>query len=108
MSLDKFAPAIFVVLWSTGWIVAKYASLHSGPFTFLMIRYSLSALAFVLLCSVTGARWPRDWSSVFRAVYSGIFLHGIFLHGIYLGGLWWAIAGVCRPAWPESSQPCNH
>lgn len=87
MSLDKFAPAIFVVLWSTGWIVAKYASLHSGPFTFLMIRYSLSALAFVLLCSVTGARWPRDWSSVFRAVYSGI-----FLHGIYLGGLWWAIA----------------
>ena len=87
MSLDKFAPAIFVVLWSTGWIVAKYASLHSGPFTFLMIRYSLSALAFVLLCSVTGARWPHDWSSVFRAVYSGI-----FLHGIYLGGLWWAIA----------------
>jgi len=52
-----------------------------------VVRYSLSALAFVLLCSVTGARWPRDWSSVFRAVYSGI-----FLHGIYLGGLWWAIA----------------
>ena len=87
MSLDKFAPAIFVFLWSTGWIVAKYASLHAGPFTFLMIRYSLSALAFVLLCSIAGARWPRDWSSVFRAVYSGI-----FLHGIYLAGLWWAIA----------------
>lgn len=87
MSLDKFAPAIFVFLWSTGWIVAKYASMHSGPFTFLMMRYSLSALAFVVFCSFTGARWPRDWSSVFRAVYSGI-----FLHGIYLGGLWWAIA----------------
>lgn len=87
MSLDKFAPAIFVLLWSTGWIVAKYASQHSGPFTFLMFRYSLSALAFVVFCSATGARWPRDWSSVFRAVYSGI-----FLHGIYLAGLWWAIA----------------
>ncbi|MBB3607115.1 DMT family transporter [Rhizobium sp. BK602] len=87
MLLDKFAPAIFVFLWSTGWIVAKYAAMHSGPFTFLTLRYGFSALAFVLLCSFTGARWPRDWSSVLRAVYSGI-----FLHGIYLGGLWWAIA----------------
>ncbi len=87
MSLDKFAPAIFVFLWSTGWIVAKYATMHSGPFTFLMIRYSLSALAFVLFCSFTGAKWPRDWSSVFRAIYSGI-----FLHGIYLCCLWWAIS----------------
>ena len=87
MSLDALAPAIFVFLWSTGWIVAKYAAMHSGPFTFLIIRYSLSALAFVLLCSVMGAKWPRDWSSVFRAIYSGI-----FLHGLYLGGLWWAIA----------------
>ena len=41
----------------------------------------------MLLCSIVGAKWPRDWSSVFRAVYSGI-----FLHGIYLAGLWWAIA----------------
>ncbi|WFU07858.1 DMT family transporter [Rhizobium sp. CB3090] len=87
MSLDTFAPAIFVFLWSTGWIVAKYATMHAGPFTFLLIRYSLSALAFVLFCAFTGARWPRDWSSVFRAIYSGM-----FLHGFYLGGLWWAIA----------------
>lgn len=87
MSLDALAPAIFVLLWSTGWIVAKYASLHAGPFTFLMMRYGISALAFVVVCSATGARWPRDWSSVFRAIYSGI-----FLHGIYLAGLWWAIA----------------
>ncbi|MDE1994833.1 MAG: DMT family transporter [Rhizobiaceae bacterium] len=87
MSLDKFAPAIFVLLWSTGWIVAKYAAMHSGPFTFLAIRYSLSALAFVLVCAFTEAKWPRDWSSVFRAIYSGI-----FLHGFYLACLWWAIA----------------
>jgi drug/metabolite transporter (DMT)-like permease len=87
MSLDRFAPVIFVFLWSTGWIVAKYAAMHAGPFTFLTIRYSLSALAFVLLCVVTGARWPRDWKPVFRAVYCGV-----FLHGFYLAALWWAIA----------------
>jgi len=102
MSLDKFAPAIFVFLWSTGWIVAKYASLHAGPFTFLMIRYSLSALAFVLLCSIVGAKWPRDWSSAFRAIYSGIFLHGIYWPGS--GG---RLPRACRPAFPASSRRCS-
>jgi drug/metabolite transporter (DMT)-like permease len=87
MSLDRLAPALFVLLWSTGWIVAKYAAMHSGPFTFLAIRYALSALAFFGLCLVMRVRWPRDRVSIFRAVYSGV-----FLHGFYLASLWWAIA----------------
>ncbi|MGV4794790.1 EamA family transporter [Rhizobium sp. F40D2] len=87
MSLDRFAPAVFVLLWSTGWVVAKYASLHSEPFTFLSIRYGLSALAFLAFCLVTKAQWPTSRATWLRAVYSGF-----FLHGFYLAGLWWAIA----------------
>ncbi|ACI56167.1 drug/metabolite transporter (DMT)-like permease [Rhizobium leguminosarum] len=87
MSLDRFAPAVFVFLWSTGWVVAKYASLHSEPFTFLSIRYGLSALAFLGFCLVTKAQWPKSRATALRAVYSGF-----FLHGFYLAGLWWAIA----------------
>lgn len=86
MSLDRLAPAIFVALWSTGWVVAKYAAIHSQPFTFLAIRFALSALAFVALCLVLGVRWPGR-ALALRAVYSGL-----FLHGFYLAGLWWAIA----------------
>jgi drug/metabolite transporter (DMT)-like permease len=86
MSLDRLAPAIFVLLWSTGWVVAKYAAMHSEPFTFLSIRFVLSALAFVALCMVFKVRWPGR-AVAFRAVYSGL-----FLHGFYLAGLWWAIA----------------
>ncbi len=86
MSLDRIAPAIFVLLWSTGWVVAKYAAIHSEPFTFLVVRYALSALAFLSLCLAMRAVWPRR-AIVFRAIYSGM-----FLHGFYLGGLWWAIA----------------
>ncbi|NLS04351.1 DMT family transporter [Rhizobium sp. P32RR-XVIII] len=86
MTLDRSAPAIFVLLWSTGWVVAKYAALHSEPFTFLGMRYALSALAFLALCLVLKAKWP-DRATVLRAIYSGF-----FLHGFYLGGLWWAIA----------------
>ncbi len=87
MSLDSLAPAIFVLLWSTGWIVAKYAAMHAGPLTFLTIRYGLSAVAFAALCGISGARWPRGRMAIFHAVWSGV-----FLHGAYLGGLWWAIA----------------
>jgi len=86
MTLDRFAPAIFVLLWSTGWVVAKYAAMHSEPFTFLVMRYALSALAFLALCLLLKAKWPER-ATVFRAIYSGF-----FLHGFYLGGLWWAIA----------------
>jgi drug/metabolite transporter (DMT)-like permease len=86
MSLDRLAPAIFVLLWSTGWVVAKYAAMHSEPFTFLAIRYALSALAFLALCLAMRVNWPER-TVVLRAIYSGF-----FLHGFYLAGLWWAIA----------------
>jgi len=86
MTLDRFAPAIFVLLWSTGWVVAKYAAMHSEPFTFLCIRYALSALAFLGLCLAMKAKWP-DRATVWRAIYSGF-----FLHGFYLAAIWWAIA----------------
>ncbi|MBZ9793344.1 DMT family transporter [Rhizobium sp. 3T7] len=86
MSLDRIAPAIFVLLWSTGWVVAKYAAIHSEPFTFLAVRYALSVLAFFSLCLVMRAVWPGRVVA-FKAVYSGA-----FLHGFYLAGLWWAIA----------------
>ncbi|ARO31221.1 DMT superfamily inner membrane transporter protein [Rhizobium sp. NXC14] len=87
MSLDRLAPALFVLLWSTGWVVARYAALHSEPFTFLSIRYALSALAFLVLCLLMRAQWPTSRATWLRAIYSGF-----FLHGFYLAGLWWAIA----------------
>ncbi|WP_431320059.1 DMT family transporter [Rhizobium sp. YTU87027] len=86
MLLDRIAPVIFVFLWSTGWVVAKYAAIHSEPFTFLAVRYALSALAFLSLCLAMRAAWPGR-AVAFKALYSGM-----FLHGFYLGGLWWAIA----------------
>lgn len=90
MSLDRLAPAIFVLLWSTGWVVAKYATFVSEPLTFLSIRYVTAAILFTGFCLVTRASWPRDARTVVHAVASGA-----FLHGIYLGAVWWAIgAGV--------------
>lgn len=86
MSLDRLAPAIFVLLWSTGWVVAKFAAILSEPLTFLCIRYLSAAILFAALCFASGVSWPRDGRTVLHAVVSGA-----FLHGLYLGAVWWAI-----------------
>jgi drug/metabolite transporter (DMT)-like permease len=86
MSLDRLAPAIFVLLWSTGWVVAKFGAIISEPLTFLSIRYVVAALLFGGLCLVCRVSWPRDRRTIVHAVVSGA-----FLHGLYLGAVWWAI-----------------
>lgn len=86
MSLDRLAPAMFVFLWSTGWVTAKYATLFTGPLTFLCLRYATSGILLYLLCRVAGVVWPVGRAALFRAMLSGV-----FLHGLYLGMVWWAI-----------------
>ena len=87
MTLDRIAPALFVLLWSTGWIVAKYASPHADPLTFLSMRFTLAAVLFGVITFVSRAAWPST-----RAGWGHAVLSGVFLHGIYLGGVWWAIS----------------
>lgn len=87
MTLARLAPALFVLLWSTGWIVARYAAPHADPLLFLSLRYALAAAVFLAVCLVVGASWPRGRRAWGHAVFSGV-----LLHAIYLGGVWWAIA----------------
>lgn len=86
MTLGRLAPALFVLLWSTGWVVAKYAGLFADPLTFLVLRYSAAVLLFYLVCRIAGVAWPKSRAAILHAIISGM-----FLHGLYLGMVWWAI-----------------
>jgi drug/metabolite transporter (DMT)-like permease len=86
VTLERFAPALFVLLWSSGWIAPVYASWHSTAEMFLSARFGLAAIAFALLSLATGALWPRDPKTILHGLVSGA-----LLHGAYLGGVWWAI-----------------
>jgi len=80
-------PAIFVVLWATGFIGAKFGLPYAEPFTFLTVRFWLVALLFGLIVLATGA--PRP--ATLRLAGHNLVV-GVLLHGLYLGGVFTAIA----------------
>jgi drug/metabolite transporter (DMT)-like permease len=86
MTLTRLAPILFVLLWSTGWISAKYGAHFADPLTFLVVRYGVAVVLFFMVCRVGGVSFPKHRSGWLHAIVSGI-----FLHGLYLGMVWWAI-----------------
>jgi drug/metabolite transporter (DMT)-like permease len=79
-------PAVFVLIWSTGFIVARYGMPYAPPFTFLLWRYFFSILCFLPWIVMAGVAWPRDRRQWF---YLGI--TGLLMHAGYLGGVWAAV-----------------
>lgn len=76
----------FVLIWSTGFIVARYGMPYAPPLTFLAVRFALSLLCFGLWVLVSRAPWPRG-----RAQWWHLAVTGVFLHAGYLAGGWGAI-----------------
>jgi drug/metabolite transporter (DMT)-like permease len=88
--LLRAMPAVFVVIWSTGFIVARFGMPHAPPFTFLALRYALSVLCFLAWIRWAGVAWPRE-----RAQWRHLAVTGILMHAGYLGGVWAAVkAGI--------------
>ena len=82
----RLAPLIFVLLWSTGFIAAKYSMANADPFVFLCLRFSLTTLALVPIIIFTGAKLP---ASIWQHRHDMV--TGVLLHCGYLGFLFWPI-----------------
>jgi drug/metabolite transporter (DMT)-like permease len=79
------APGVFVLLWSTGFIVARYGTKDAGPLTFLTVRTAIAAGILFLLARVTREA-SLSWGQI--RVQS---LVGVGIHAMYLGGVFVAI-----------------
>ncbi len=77
------APALFVFLWSSGFIVARLGIPYAEPFTFLALRMTLASLLLLVLCVAMGAPWPASWRDMAHAAIAGLLLHGIYLGGVF-------------------------
>jgi len=80
------APVVFVLMWATGFVVARLSAPHADPLTFLGIRFPIAGALFALIAVVLAAPWPGA-KQAFHASIAGA-----FLHGGYLGPVYWAVA----------------
>jgi drug/metabolite transporter (DMT)-like permease len=76
----RAAPAIFVVLWSTGFIGTKYVLHNAEPLTYLAIRMGLVVMLMAVIVAIARPRWP-DRIGVAHSVVAGILVHGFYLGG---------------------------
>jgi drug/metabolite transporter (DMT)-like permease len=84
--LIRAMPGVFVLIWSTGFVVARYGMPHAPPLTFLCLRYALSVLCFAIWIRLAHAAWPRD-----RTQWLHLAVTGVLMQAGYLGGVWAAV-----------------
>ena len=85
-ALVRAMPWVFVVIWSTGFVVARFGMPHAPPLTFLSLRYALSVLCFGVWIALARAAWPKG-----RAQWGHLAVTGVLMQAGYLGGVWAAI-----------------
>lgn len=83
--LIRLVPIVFVLLWSTGFIGARYAMPWAEPFAFLAVRFGLTIVLLALLLAAI------SWRAMDRRQAVHAMIAGALIHGVYLGGVFWAI-----------------
>jgi drug/metabolite transporter (DMT)-like permease len=83
--LLRAMPWVFVLIWSTGFVVARLGMPHAPPLGFLSLRYALSVLCFVAWMRWARVAWPE------RSQWPHLAISGVLMHAGYLGGVWSAV-----------------
>lgn len=76
-------PALFVLLWSTGFIGARLGMPHAEPLTFLALRYSLVLAVMLPLALLLRVRWPASWRDARHIAVAGTLIQGGYLGGVF-------------------------
>jgi drug/metabolite transporter (DMT)-like permease len=76
------APMLFVLLWSTGFIGARYGLPYIEPLTFLAVRMVFVVIVMTAIALIAGARWPRG-AEVGHSLAAGAMVHGLYLGGVF-------------------------
>jgi len=87
LKLSKLAPILFVLLWSTGFVGAKYGLPFADPFIFLAVRVLVAAVILFII-----AAFMKSPIAIGADAISKSILIGFFLHTCYLGGVFFSIS----------------
>ncbi|CAL93190.1 DMT family transporter [Azoarcus olearius] len=81
---QRLMPLLFVVLWSTGFIGAKFGLPYAEPLTFLSTRYVLVVVLMAAVALATRAPWPRSPRETAHVALTGVLVHAIYLGGVFM------------------------
>lgn len=79
-------PAVFVLIWSTGFVVARFGMPYAPPLKFLVVRFALSLLCFLAWVRLARVQWPHG-----GAQWGHLAVIGVLMQAGYLGGVWAAV-----------------
>ena len=85
-AFTRVAPIVFVILWSSGFIVARLVRPYAEPESFISLRFALSALLLAGLAFEGRASWPRTARG-----WGASLVVGMLMQGAYVGGVFWAV-----------------
>jgi drug/metabolite transporter (DMT)-like permease len=77
------APAVFVVLWASGFVGAKFGLPYAEPLTFLTVRMGAVVLLLAALIVITRPHWP-DRAGLLHSAVAGLLVHGVYLGGVFI------------------------
>jgi drug/metabolite transporter (DMT)-like permease len=77
------APGVFVVLWASGFIGAKFGLGYAEPLTFLALRMTALVLLLGVIIVLTRPKWPSS-AGVVHSVLTGLMVHGLYLGGVFV------------------------
>jgi len=82
--MQRFYPVLFVFLWSTGFIGAKYGLPFADPLSFLLARYGLVIALMTAIALLTRAPWPKEAAQWLHIGVSGVLVHAVYLGGVFI------------------------
>ena len=85
-SLAGLTAPLFVFIWATGFVAARYVVPYADPLTFVALRVIAVAAVLGAIAMVMGARWPADARGWRDALISGV-----LMQGLYVAGVFWAV-----------------
>ena len=77
------APALFVILWSSGFIGARMGVQYAEPFTVLLLRFSVVLSIMLPLSLLLRVNWPQSKGEAGHIAIAGILMQGGYLSGCF-------------------------
>ena len=76
-------PVLFVLLWSTGFIGARFGLPYAEPFTFLTVRFLCTLVVLYVIILLMREIWPRGLKAWLHIGFAGVLVHAAYLGGVF-------------------------